>query len=387
MFGNRDIPVYLFTGFLESGKSTCFQEILEEGNFEDGLRTLYLMTEEGEKEVDEMLLRHNKVDTVLIEDEEDLTEDKCKELVKQYKPARIVIEVNGMWDLVKLINETIPENWIVVQTFTTVNAETFSVYINNMKSLIMSHFQQSDLVIFNRCSSDMDKASMRRNVKAINRRAQVLFESEDGSVESNIEEELPFDVTAKEIVLEDDDFGLWYLDVSEHPEKYEGKTIVFKGQVYRNRTFPKDAFVPSRAAMTCCADDIAKIGFICHYPEADKFATNDWVMVTVKVKPEFSRKQQALVPMLWAKSKKPLPHKRKLYTLVSYKPRTKRDAPWHASSLANAMAHLFWYEATASMSGAGGGANSVGYSAERIALHKASHHKFYRCFTNVVLYY
>ena len=100
MFGNRDIPVYLFTGFLESGKSTCFQEILEEGNFEDGLRTLYLMTEEGEKEVDEMLLRHNKVDTVLIEDEEDLTEDKCKELVKQYKPARIVIEVNGMWDLV-----------------------------------------------------------------------------------------------------------------------------------------------------------------------------------------------------------------------------------------------------------------------------------------------
>ena len=200
MFGNRDIPVYLFTGFLESGKSTCFQEILEEGNFEDGLRTLYLMTEEGEKEVDEMLLRHNKVDTVLIEDEEDLTEDKCKELVKQYKPARIVIEVNGMWDLVKLINETIPENWIVVQTFTTVNAETFSVYINNMKSLIMSHFQQSDLVIFNRCSSDMDKASMRRNVKAINRSAQVLFESEDGSVESNIEEELPFDVTAKEIV-------------------------------------------------------------------------------------------------------------------------------------------------------------------------------------------
>lgn len=97
--------------FWKAVNQPCFQEILEEGNFEDGLRTLYLMTEEGEKEVDEMLLRHNKVDTVLIEDEEDLTEDKCKELVKQYKPARIVIEVNGMWDLVKLINETIPENW------------------------------------------------------------------------------------------------------------------------------------------------------------------------------------------------------------------------------------------------------------------------------------
>ena len=300
MFGNRDIPVYLFTGFLESGKSTCFQEILEEGNFEDGLRTLFLLTEEGEKEIDENLLKYNKVDTVVIEEEEDLTEDKCKELVKQYKPARIVIEVNGMWDLVKLINETIPENWVVVQTFTTVNAETFSMYISNMKSLIMSHFQQSDLVIFNRCDKEMDKASMRRNVKAINRAAQVLFESEDGSVESNIEEELPYDINGDVIELEDDDFGLWYLDVSEHPEKYENKTIIFKGQVYRNRTFPSDAFVPARKAMTCCADDIAKIGFICHYKEAMNFHSDSWVKVWVKVKPEFSKRQQALVPLLWA---------------------------------------------------------------------------------------
>ena len=300
MFGNRDIPTYLFTGFLESGKTTCIKEILEEGNFEDGLKTLFLITEEGEKEIDENLLKYNKVTPVVIEDEEDLTEEYCISLVKEYKPARIMIEVNGMWDMTKLLNETLPENWVVVQTFTTVNAETFQMYINNMKSLLMSHFGQSDLVIFNRCTADMDKASMRRNVKAINRRAQVLFESEDGSVESNIEEELPFDVSKREIVLEDDECGLGYLDVSEHPEKYEEKTIVFKGQVYRNRTFPDDAFVPARAAMTCCADDIAKIGFICHYKEAKKFATNDWVTVTVKVKPEFSKKQQALVPMLWA---------------------------------------------------------------------------------------
>lgn len=300
MFGNRDIPVYLFTGFLESGKSTCFQEILQEGNFEDGLRTLFLETEQGETEVDAALLQHNKVDVVVIEDEDDLTEDKCKGFVKEYKPARIVIEVNGMWDITRLINETIPENWVVVQTFTTVNAETFQMYINNMKALIMSHFQQSDLVIFNRCDKEMDKAAMRRNVKAINRAAQVLFESEDGSVESNIEEELPYDINADVIELEDDDFGLWYLDVSEHPDKYEGKTVVFKGQVYRNRTFPSDAFVPARKAMTCCADDIAKIGFICHYDEATKFHTDSWVKVTVRVKPEYSHRQQTMVPMLWA---------------------------------------------------------------------------------------
>ncbi len=300
MFGNRDIPVYLFTGFLESGKSTCIQEILEEGNFADGMKTLFLITEEGEKEVDENLLRHYKVTAVVIDEEEDLTEDRCNELVKQHKPARIMIEVNGMWDLTKLLNVTIPENWVVVQTFTTVNAGTFQMYINNMKSLLMAHFQQSDLVIFNRCTPDMDKAAMRRNVKGINRQAQVLFESEDGTVESNIEEELPYDVTASEITLEDDDFGLWYLDVSEHPGKYEGKTIIFKGQVYRNHTFPKDAFVPARAAMTCCADDITKIGFICHYADASNLTAGDWVTVSVKVKPEFDRRNQGLYPVLWA---------------------------------------------------------------------------------------
>ncbi len=300
MFGNKDIPVYLFTGFLESGKTTCIKEILEEGNFEDGLKTLFLITEEGETEVDENLLRYNKVTPVVIEDEEDLTEEKCIALVKEYKPARIMIEVNGMWDMARLINETIPENWIIVQTFTTVNAETFQMYINNMKPLLMAHFQQSDLVIFNRCRQDMDKPSMRRNVKAINRQAQVLFESEDGSVESNIAEELPYDVNASEIRLEDDDFGLWYLDASEHPDKYEGKTVIFKGEVYRNRSFPADTFVPARAAMTCCADDIAKIGFICHYKETADLTVGEWVMVSVKVKPEFSRKNQSLYPVLWA---------------------------------------------------------------------------------------
>ena len=302
MFGNKDIPTYLFTGFLESGKSTCIKDILEEGNFEDGKKTLYILTEEGEEEVAQDLLSYNKVSTVVVDDEEDFTEEKCLERYRQYQPARVVIEVNGMWDLDALVKETLPENWVVVQVFTTVNAETFQVYINNMKSLLMAHFQMADLVIFNRCNAQMDKASMRRNVKAINRQAQVLFESEDGSVESNIEESLPYDVNASEIVLEDDDFGLWYLDVSEHPEKYENKVITFKGQVYRNRTFPPDSFVPARAAMTCCADDIAKIGFICHYKDAPELATNDWVMVSVKVKPEFSRQSQSLYPVLWAES-------------------------------------------------------------------------------------
>lgn len=298
MFGNRDIPVYLFTGFLESGKTTCIEEILNEGNFEDGLKTLLILTEEGEKELDENLLKYNKVMTVTFDDEDDLTEDKCNELVKSFKPARIVVELNGMWDVAKFINETIPENWGIVQTFTTVNCETFETYNANMKPLLMAHFAQSDLVIFNRCNEQMDRAKMRRNVKAINRMAQVLFESIDGSVESNIEQELPFDVNQDTITLEDDDFGLWYLDASEHPEKYDGKTMIYKGQVYRNSNFPKDAFVASRQAMTCCVDDIAKIGYLVFSNEAFKYKMDEWLMIKGRVRMEYSKENKSMYPVL-----------------------------------------------------------------------------------------
>lgn len=305
MFGNKEIPVYLFTGFLESGKTTCIQEVIEEGNFSDGAKTLFILCEEGEHEIDDQLLMANRISCVVIEEEDELTEDACRELQGKYKPDRIVIEYNGMWNMETLYKEILPENWFVVQTFTTVNAMTYEMYSNNMKPLLTAHFQLSDLVIFNRCDDSLNKPAARRSVKAINRRAQVLFESEDGTVENNIAEELPYDINAPVINLEDDDFGLWYLDISEHPEKYAEKTICFKGQVYRNLTFPKDAFVPSRQAMTCCEDDIAKIGFMCHYPNASDFATNAWVSVTVKVKVQKSRKHNEEYPVLYAEKVEP----------------------------------------------------------------------------------
>ncbi|MBR1873295.1 MAG: GTPase [Eubacterium sp.] len=305
MFGTKDVPVYLFTGFLESGKTRCIREVIEEGNFTDGKRSLLILTEEGEEELDDMLLAANKIDMITVENEEEFTEKVCFHNLRKYRSDRVIIEVNGMWNLDRIYNEILPENWIVIQTFTTVNAQTFDMYVNNMKSMMMAHFQMSDLVIFNRCTSDMNKPSMRRNVKAINRMAQVMFESEDGSVENNIEEELPYDINASEITLEDDDFGLWYLDVTEHPERYEDKTITFKGQVYRSKNFPSGTFVPARAAMTCCADDIQKIGFLCHAKEAEALDVNSWVKVSVKVKSEFNPQYQQMYPVLWADSVTP----------------------------------------------------------------------------------
>lgn len=46
----KEIPVYLFVGFLESGKTKFIQETFEDPNFDSGDKTLLLICEEGEEE-------------------------------------------------------------------------------------------------------------------------------------------------------------------------------------------------------------------------------------------------------------------------------------------------------------------------------------------------
>lgn len=301
-----ELPAYLVWGFLESGKSTLIKETLSQDYFNDGEKTMILTFEEGEVEYDKEMLEKTNSFVVNIENMEDFTKEFVRGCQRNYYPDRVMIEYNGMYsidDLMDVVDETDLE---LYQVIVTVDASTADLYLKNMKSMFMEMFKMADLVIFNRCESDnIDKPAARRNVKAINRQAQVLFESADGTVESKIDEELPYDVNASEITLDDDDFGLWYLDIGENPRKYVGKKITFKGQVYRNKTFPAGAFVPSRKAMTCCADDIARIGYMCHAENADQYKNDSWVMVTVTVKPQQSRKHDGEFPVLYAEKIEP----------------------------------------------------------------------------------
>ena len=61
-----EIPVYLFMGFLEAGKTTFIQETLEEDYFNDGERTLLFACEEGMEEYDEELLKRTNTTLVYV---------------------------------------------------------------------------------------------------------------------------------------------------------------------------------------------------------------------------------------------------------------------------------------------------------------------------------
>ena len=56
MAADPRIPLYLITGFLDSGKTTLLTDTLNMDYFNDGERTVLLLCEDGEEEFDPQFL-------------------------------------------------------------------------------------------------------------------------------------------------------------------------------------------------------------------------------------------------------------------------------------------------------------------------------------------
>ena len=251
-------PVYMINGFLESGKTEFITYTLAQPYFQIRGKTLLILCEEGEKEYDADLLKQSRTELVLIEEEEEFTTGRLIELEKKYKPERIIIEYNGMWNYKEM---KLPWHWKIEQQITTIDASTFPMYFTNMKSLLAEQIRKSELIIFNRCDGVGDLSSYKRNIKAINQKAEIVFEDANGEINEIMEEDLPYDLKAPVIELNNEGYGIWYLDSLDHLERYEGKTVRFTAMVLKPEQFPHNYFVPGRMAMTCCAEDMAFLGY------------------------------------------------------------------------------------------------------------------------------
>lgn len=279
-------PVYIITGFLESGKTKFISEMLADEGFSEGERTLLLCCEEGEEEYDSKLL--HRTNTVLepLDEPEDL--EKLVELDEKYRPERVIIEYNSTWLLQALYSAKKPESWDLAQIITLVDSTTFEIYLKNMRSFMADGLTEADLVIFNRCTEETTKSPYRRTVLAMNNTARIFFENTDGSMDDGVsDEDLPYDVSAKIIEISDTQFGVFYLDAMEHPDRYDGKTIHVKGRAFRMNGMPKGCFVFGRHAMTCCVDDIGGIGYLCKV-DGELPKKDAWIMLTAKVEASFS---------------------------------------------------------------------------------------------------
>ncbi len=261
----QEIPVYLFTGFLEAGKTKFIQKSLEDSKFNAGERTLLIVCEEGEEEYDPSRFSFDNVVIVNIESEDMLTRQKLETHRRRSGAERVIIEYNGMWSLDKLFN-TLPETWIVYQEFCFADSNTFIEYNRNMRQLTYDKLKSCDTVIFNRFSTAVDRMELHKIVRAISRRTDIIYEYPDGKTEyDDIVDPLPFDKEAAVIKIEDSDYGLWYRDLDEDMESYDNKVVEVKAIAMNSTQLPEDVFAIGRPLMTCCVEDIRVAALACEY--------------------------------------------------------------------------------------------------------------------------
>ena len=284
----QQIPVYVFTGFLDSGKTKFIQETLEDPRFNDGERTLLLVFEEGEEEYDFTTYPHKSVYMQVL-DQETVTTKELAALTRKYKTDRIVMELNGMQQVGDLYMR-FPEEWVVAQEVMFADSTTFMAYNANMRNLVMDKLVGAQMVVFNRLTPGADTMPFHKIARAANRKIDILYDYTDGTTAyDDVIDPLPFDINAPVIEIKDEDYALWYRDVSEEPQKYDGKTVKFKAQVAMLRRDKDNMFAPGRFVMTCCVEDIEFCGVPCRYDRPRELESRSWVMVTAKVNAEKHR--------------------------------------------------------------------------------------------------
>ena len=278
----QEVPVYLFTGFLEAGKTKFIQETLEDPEFNRGERTLLVICEQGIEEYDPSRFSGKNVFPVTVDEPGELTETFFKSALAAHRAERAVIEYNGMWMMGELFR-ALPENWVIYQEFCFADATTYLSYNANMRQLTYDKLATCDMVVFNRWSDDYEMMAFHKIVRGASRRAQIAYEYPDGNAfPDEIEDPLPFDVNAPVIEIGDNDYALWYRDLSENMKNYAGKTVRFKGVAANSEKLPEGLFALGRQLMTCCVEDIQWTGFVCK-KAGEKPVPKQWYLMTAKI--------------------------------------------------------------------------------------------------------
>jgi len=294
----EDVAVYLFTGFLEGGKTKFIQETLEDKRFCNGEKTLLLVCEEGEEEYAPDQFADSNVFVRIVEDQAELTAENLSKWLADCDGDRVVVEYNGMW-LIDTLYSAMPEGWMVYQEMMFADANTFFTYNANMRQLTYDKLKSCEMVIFNRYKPNISKQELHSIVRGASRRADIAFEYVGGKVEyDDIEDPLPFDLDAPIVEIGDDDYAEWYRDMGEEPDKYEDKVVRFKCFGMVPKKLPKGSFVVGRYLMTCCAEDTQLAGLVCQWDNASSVTNEQWMILTARINFKYNRAYGAKGPVL-----------------------------------------------------------------------------------------
>ena len=302
MAQDKVYPVYLVAGFLDSGKTSFINGILSDGfALED--RTMLLCCEEGEVEYDPKVLRN--VTVVTAEDPETLTPEFLEAERKKCRAVQIIVEFNGMWQIQDFYVNSMPPSWVLYQIIAAAEGPTFEMYAKNMASLMMEKLRNADMILINRCTDELCAALRQKNLRLVNRRADIYLEKEDGTSEDYMDGTVSaFDLDAPEIRVSDEDYGLWYVEIMDNPQMYAGRTVVFRAMMCKPPKYGR-YFTPGRFAMVCCAEDMTFLAVACIGFDVSGIPERTWVEIRAEARVEHWDPYEGDGPVLHVQSVTP----------------------------------------------------------------------------------
>ncbi len=282
------IPVYIFTGFLDSGKTTAIKDFISGMQEKHHKKTLLFICEEGEEEFDEAELSKQDVQIRYIDEEHLFNYDYTLDLENETDAECVIVEYNGMWNAKR---PRVIWDAEQIMEIMMIDASTFDLYLLNLKALIADKIRTADLIMFNRCDDVKDNLPLyRRSARALNTKAAIVFRNSSGSIDFDPGDFLPYDPNEDVLEIDDESFAAFYIDATEKPDRYIGKEAVFTGMVLKAKHAEDRSFLLGRIAMTCCSEDLSTFAFICDCEGDIVLNTDEWLTVTCIMDKDYSKK-------------------------------------------------------------------------------------------------
>lgn len=278
------IPVFFINGILESGKTTFIIDTIHSDGFQG--KTLLIACEQGEIEYDEKDLKEYKTKVIYFKDVTEFNEKHLNELIRTYDPDRVVIEMNGMWDLKKI---QFPYYMELLQVISFIDTSTFEIYFNNMRQLFNDMISHSETVLFIKCDDASKQIEpYKAQLKMMNSRCDFYLMDEDGRAKPAFEEPLPYDLSKDEISINEEDYPIFYMDTFDNRKMYDGKIVEYEAMVFLSDKLEKNQFIAGRMVMSCCEDDMQLFGFLVKSMLNKKLQDKSWIKIKAKMSIEYS---------------------------------------------------------------------------------------------------
>ena len=282
----KRIPVFFVDGFLDAGKTTFIIDTLKSDLDENMMRTLLIVCEEGEVEYDPKFLETANTVMRVVEKEEDFSYKEIEKWVKEVKPDRIVMEMNGMWELTAL---QFPKGIEIVQVVEFIDASTFGTYYKNMSNKFQEIIKRAHLVCFTKCENPEKELEPYKNaLKLINNNCSYYVMDENMNASDAFKEPLPYDVNADVIKINKEDYGTFYIDTFDNKDLYNHKVVEYDIMVILSNKLPKNTFIAGRFIMNCCANDTQLYGFLVKDDMKMDLVDRQWIHLKARVEYEWS---------------------------------------------------------------------------------------------------